>query len=63
MPEQSAEFHGEATLSQKVLRAKTCPECITTNAWNAEACTNCGADLSDVQGPVEDRGIVSRGTF
>ena len=63
MPDQSAEFQGEATLSQKVLRAKTCPKCATSNAWDAEACAECGADLSDVHGPVVDRGIVSRGNF
>lgn len=63
MPDQNAETHGELSLSQIILRAKTCPNCATTNAWNAEACTECGADLTDVKGPTEDRGIVSRGTF
>ena len=63
MPDQNAEFHGEATLSQKVLRAKTCPECATVNSWDADSCTACGAVLTEVQGPIEDRGIVSRGDF
>lgn len=63
MPEMEAEVHGELSLSQVILRAKTCPECAARNAWDAETCTECKADLSDVRGPTEDRGIVSRGTF
>jgi len=62
MPDQSAEVHGEMSLSQVIMRAKVCPTCETRNAWDAVACT-CGADLTDVKGPTEDRGIVSRGEF
>lgn len=63
MPDQSAEVHGEMSLSQVIMRAKTCLKCATTNAWDAETCTECKADLTDVHGLTEDRGIVSRGEF
>lgn len=63
MSDQTAEVHGELSLSQVILRAKVCPECAARNAWDAASCTECSADLTNVQGPTEDRGIVSRGTF
>lgn len=63
MPNNDAEVHGELMLSQVVMKAKPCPGCATTNAWNAAACTECGAELTEVHGGQEDLGVTTREEF
>ncbi len=46
-------------LHQKVLAAKVCGECDTTNSWDAAVCSAYGALMPEDVTVKEDRGLVA----